>query len=95
MSAESVTHASRERLHTLRERELERFAELRPRGMRSLERAAANMPNSVPTAWMSNFYEHPPVVVERGSGAGFTDIDGNTYIDFNLADTSMFTGYGL
>ena len=95
MSAESVTHASRERLHTLRERELERFAELRPRGMRSLERAAANMPNSVPTAWMSNFYEHPPVVVERGSGAGFTDIDGNSYIDFNLADTSMFTGYGL
>ncbi|HVD56666.1 MAG TPA: transaminase [Thermoleophilaceae bacterium] len=95
MSAESVMHASRERLHSLRERELERFAELRPRGMRSLERAAANMPNSVPTAWMSNFYEHPPVVVERGSGAGFIDIDGNTYIDFNLADTSMFAGYGL
>ena len=25
----------------------------------------------------------------------FTDVDGNEYLDFNLADTSMFTGYGL
>ena len=30
-----------------------------------------------------------------GAQLTFTDIDGNTYIDFNLADTSMFTGYGV
>jgi hypothetical protein len=53
------------------------------------------MPNGVPMAWMSHFYEHPPVVVDSGRGATFTDIDGNSYLDFNLADTSMFTGYGL
>jgi glutamate-1-semialdehyde 2,1-aminomutase len=45
--------------------------------------------------WMVALYEHPPIVVERGSGATFTDIDGNGYVDFNLADTSMFTGYGI
>jgi glutamate-1-semialdehyde 2,1-aminomutase len=82
------------RRRELRERELERFAELRPRGMALLERASASMPNGVPMAWMATLYEHPPIVVDRGSGGTFADIDGNRYVDFNLADTSMFAGYG-
>jgi glutamate-1-semialdehyde 2,1-aminomutase len=53
------------------------------------------MPLGVPMNWMSSAYEHPPVFVEAGSGASFTDVDGNSYVDFNLADTSMFTGYGV
>lgn len=53
------------------------------------------MPNGVPMSWMSELYTHPPIFVEAGHGATFTDIDGNDYIDFNLADTSMFTGYGV
>ena len=44
---------------------------------------------------MASLYDHPPVVVKRGSGGAFTDVDGNRYLDFNLADTSMFTGYGV
>ena len=46
-------------------------------------------------AWMATLYEHPPMVVDRKNGAAFTDIDGNTYLDFNLADTSMFAGHGV
>jgi glutamate-1-semialdehyde 2,1-aminomutase len=79
---------------SLRERELRRFEELRPRGMEHLARAAGSMPNGVPMSWMATLHEHPPIVVDRGSGAGFTDVDGNEYVDFNLADTSMFAGYG-
>ena len=63
--------------------------------MKALERARSRMPNGVPMAWMSVLHSHPPVVVDAGNGAGFTDIDGNSYLDFNLADTSMFTGYGV
>ena len=85
----------RDRLNAIRDRELERFEELRPRGMKAVERARARMPNGVPMAWMSVLYTHPPVVVDSGHGAGFTDVDGNAYLDFNLADTSMFTGYGV
>lgn len=44
---------------------------------------------------MVTLYEHPPIEVAEGSGASFTDVDGNTYVDFNLADMSMFTGYGV
>jgi glutamate-1-semialdehyde 2,1-aminomutase len=90
-----VTPIAREQLHGLREREGRRFAELRPRSMKLVERARSSMPNGVPMAWMASLYEHPPIVVERGSGATFTDIDGNRYVDFNLADTSMFTGYDV
>lgn len=53
------------------------------------------MPNGVPNAWMATLYDHPAIVVERGYGGVFTDVDGNCYVDFNLADTSMFTGYGV
>jgi glutamate-1-semialdehyde 2,1-aminomutase len=89
-----VSEIRQERLPGLRERELARFAELRPRGMEVLERGRASMPAGVPMAWMATLYDHPPIVVQRGSGATFTDVDGNDYLDFNLADTSMFTGYG-
>jgi glutamate-1-semialdehyde 2,1-aminomutase len=92
---EDVRIVPRERLRALRERELRRFAELRPRGTRLLERATASMPNGVPTSWMATLYDHPPIVVNGGSGGTFTDIDGNAYLDFNLADTSTFTGHGV
>jgi glutamate-1-semialdehyde 2,1-aminomutase len=44
---------------------------------------------------MVTLYAHPSIVVERGSGGSFTDVDGNEYLDFNLADMSAFTGYGV
>ena len=58
----------RDRLNAIRDRELNRFEELRPRGMKALERARARMPNGVPMAWMSVLYTHPPVVVDSGHG---------------------------
>src|SRR4029077_7784650 len=86
---------SREPLLAMRERELARFGELRPRGMAQLERARASMPNGVPNAWMAWLHSNPPIGVAEGRGGGFTDIDGNHYVDFNLADTSMFGGHGV
>jgi len=51
------------------------------------------MPNGVPMAWfMSSYHDAPPWVAE-GRGARFTDVDGHTYHDFNIADLSMFCGY--
>jgi hypothetical protein len=72
----------RETLRALREREIRRFAELRPRGMALVERARASMPNGVPMTWMATLCDHPPIVVKEGAGAAFTDIDGNAYLDF-------------
>jgi glutamate-1-semialdehyde 2,1-aminomutase len=52
------------------------------------------MPNGVPMSWMATLHDHPSIIVQGGRGGAFTDVDGNRYIDFNLADMSTFTGYG-
>lgn len=88
-----VGQIPRERIQALRDREAQRFAELRPRGRRLLQHAKATMPNGVPMSWMVTLHDHPPIVVEGGRAGSFTDVDGNAYIDFNLADMSTFTGY--
>jgi glutamate-1-semialdehyde aminotransferase len=52
------------------------------------------MPNGVPTSWHRTSYDHPPLWVAEGKGAHFRDVDGHDYADFNIADMSMFGGYG-
>lgn len=34
-----------------------------------------------------------PVYVDHGLGAGFTDVDGFTSLDFNASDLAMFCGH--
>jgi glutamate-1-semialdehyde 2,1-aminomutase len=35
----------------------------------------------------------PPLWVSHGRGPTFTDVDGNTYVDFNIGDMSSVLGY--
>jgi glutamate-1-semialdehyde aminotransferase len=84
----------RRRIGELTERELARFLDERPRNAALLERAAASMPLSVPMAWMASLHGHPPLYLERGDGAFLVDVDGHRLLDVNIADTSMFCGYG-
>jgi glutamate-1-semialdehyde 2,1-aminomutase len=44
-------------------------------------------------SWMHDLYAHDPLVVDTGNGGSFTDVDGATYLDFNLADMSLFCGF--
>jgi glutamate-1-semialdehyde 2,1-aminomutase len=81
------------KVRALHDRERTRFAAARPRTLALLERARAHLPNGVPMTWMATDQEIP-VYVERGEGAGFTDVDGHRYLDVNVADMSMFCGYG-
>lgn len=50
------------------------------------------MPNGTPMSWMVEEYDQP-VYIDHGEGAGFTDIDGFNYVDFNASDMSMFCGH--
>jgi len=78
----------------LKAREDDRFAESHPRGIEMWRRAEAVMPNGVPMSWLRTSYDHAPLWVDDAKGARFRDVDGNEYADFNIADMSMFTGYG-
>src|SRR6516165_6039018 len=82
----------RARLRELHAREVARFREARPRSLAMVARARAHMPNGAPMAWMA-YYDDPPVYIDHGQGAGFTDVDGFSYLDFNASDMSMFCGH--
>ena len=43
--------------------------------------------------WMRRWPGAFPVFVDTASGAGFTDVDGNSYIDLCLGDTGAMTGH--
>jgi glutamate-1-semialdehyde 2,1-aminomutase len=78
----------------LKAREDARFAETHPRCIQAWRRAEQVMPNGVPMSWLRTSYDHPPLWVDDAKGARFRDVDGNEYADFNIADMSMFAGYG-
>lgn len=84
----------RRRIAQLTEREYARFLGERPRSTGLLERAKGSMPLGVPMTWMASLHGHPPIYMARGEGAHIVDVDGNRYFDTNIADTSMFCGYG-
>jgi glutamate-1-semialdehyde 2,1-aminomutase len=78
----------------LKTREDARFTETHPRCVETWHRAERVMPNGVPMSWLRTSYDHPPLWVDDAKGGRFRDVDGNEYADFNIADMSMFTGYG-
>ena len=86
----TVDHAL---VRELKHREDARFTAEHPRSLALLERGRRVMPNGVPMAWHMSSYHHPPPWAAEGHGARFTDVDGHTYSDFNIADMSMFCGY--
>jgi len=82
------------RVQELKSREDKAFVAARPRSQELWEQGQAVMPNGVPMSWLRTSYDHPPLFVAEGSGSRFRDVDGHEYADFNIADMSMFTGYG-
>jgi glutamate-1-semialdehyde 2,1-aminomutase len=92
-SGNRSTEIDRRRIAELTEREYRRFLQERPRSAELLALGRETMPSGVPMAWMNQLFGHPPVFMDRGDGAYVVDVDGNRYLDTNIADTSMFCGY--
>jgi glutamate-1-semialdehyde 2,1-aminomutase len=88
-----LTQMQRDRLGTIWQREEPLFRARIPRSVELGQAARGSMPNGVPMAWMAGFYRTPPPWVSRGEGATFTDVDGNSYVDFNIGDMSSALGY--
>ncbi len=80
-------------LAQLRKKEDARFLALHPKSGELFEAGKKNMPGGVPMSWMAKWPGAYPVFVERAKGARFSDVDGNTYIDFCLGDTGSMTGH--
>ncbi len=91
MSALGIVPA---KVRDLKDREDARFRDSHPLSIDARRRGEAVMPNGVPMSWLRTSYDHPPLWVDEAKGARFRDVDGHEYADFNIADMSMFAGYG-
>jgi glutamate-1-semialdehyde 2,1-aminomutase len=88
-----LTGQQRARLASIRQREDDTFRTRVPKSLALGMRARELMPSGVPMAWMAGYYRTPPLWASHGSGATFTDVDGNAYLDFNICDMSAVLGY--
>src|SRR4051812_49349855 len=93
MSDRTAFTVDRALVRELKNREDARFHAARPRSAALWARGKQVMPNGVPMAWHRGSYHHLPLWIAEGQGARFTDVDGHSYCDFNIADMSMFCGY--
>ncbi|MTD15540.1 aminotransferase class III-fold pyridoxal phosphate-dependent enzyme [Nakamurella sp. YIM 132087] len=82
----------RDRLRQLTRREDARFLATHVRSG-ELSRSATHLLGGVPMSWMVKWPGAHPVYVESASGAHFTDVDGNSYVDLCLGDTGAMAGH--
>jgi glutamate-1-semialdehyde 2,1-aminomutase len=88
-----LTEQQRHNLKRIWQREEAAFQARVPESLALGSKARQVMPSGVPMAWMAGFYRTPPLWVSRARGPTFTDVDGNTYVDFNIGDMSSVLGY--
>ena len=83
----------RTRLHDLMEREKQLFRERHPRSAELYEEGKRSLLFGVPMNWMTRWPGDYPVFVDRAEGAHFSDVDGNSFVDFCLGDTGGMAGH--
>jgi glutamate-1-semialdehyde 2,1-aminomutase len=83
----------RSKLSVLLGQEIELFNTNHLKSRSLYQRARQSLPGGVPMLWMRRWAGSFPVFVQEAKGARFTDVDGNSYIDFCLGDTGAMTGH--
>ena len=83
----------RTRLAFLLQSEEALFHKTHPKSYELYQRAKKSLHGGVPMLWMVRWAGSFPVFVKEAKGARFTDVDGNSYIDFCLGDTGAMTGH--
>lgn len=83
------------KLNAVREREHETFRKRTRNSAQLHARARRTQPSGVPMSWMAGMYVHAPLFVAHGAGAWFEDVDGNRYLDMNLADFAGALGFAV
>lgn len=87
------TVIDRTRLQACLAIEQQRFLETHPRSQQLFNEARSHWLAGVPMHWMVKWAGAYPIFVESASGAHFTDVDGNRYLDLCLGDTGAMTGH--
>jgi glutamate-1-semialdehyde 2,1-aminomutase len=88
-----MTELDRSKLAELLKSEEQLFHKNHPKSHELHQRARKSLHGGVPMLWMIRWAGSFPVFVREAKGAHFTDVDGNSYIDFCLGDTGALTGH--
>ncbi len=88
-----ATVIDRIRLQACLEQEQQHFVAQHPRSQQLFNEARSHWLSGVPMHWMVKWAGAFPVFVDQASGAHFTDVDGNHYLDLCLGDTGAMTGH--
>lgn len=88
-----MTSLNRNRIKKLLIQEEQLFHKTHPKSFELYQRARKSLHGGVPMLWMIRWAGSFPVFVKQAKGAHFTDVDGNSYIDFCLGDTGAMTGH--
>jgi glutamate-1-semialdehyde 2,1-aminomutase len=83
----------RSHLKKLRAIEEQRFLDNHQKSAAAFADSKKVMHEGVPMSWMAKWPGAHPVFVKEAKGARFTDLDGQTYVDFCLGDTGSMTGH--
>lgn len=83
----------RTRLASLLEAEEQLFHKTHTKSYQLYQQARKSLHGGVPMLWMVRWAGSFPVFVKEAKGAGFIDVDGNSYVDFCLGDTGAMTGH--
>src|SRR5512141_765077 len=88
-----MTEVNRRKLTQLLQAEEQLFHQAHPKSYELYQRARKSLQGGVPMLWMIRWAGSFPVFVREAKNAHFTDVDGNSYIDFCLGDTGAMTGH--
>ncbi len=88
-----ISTVNRPHLTQLLQQEESLFHKTHPKSHELYQRARKSLHGGVPMLWMVRWAGSFPVFVKEAKGARFTDVDGNSYIDFCLGDTGAMTGH--
>jgi len=88
-----MSELNRSSLTQLLHQEESLFHKTHPKSHELYQRARKSLHGGVPMLWMIRWAGSFPVFVKEAKGARFTDVDGNSYIDFCLGDTGAMTGH--
>ncbi|HYN34771.1 MAG TPA: aspartate aminotransferase family protein [Ilumatobacteraceae bacterium] len=79
------------RAKEITERELAIYSERTQGSQRATERARKVLPAGVPSSFQA--YDPHPIVVKHASGSHMIDVDGNTYVDYDMGFGALFAGH--
>jgi glutamate-1-semialdehyde 2,1-aminomutase len=91
MSSTMVSADLVARAKAITEREMAVYSERTKASQAATARARRVMPAGVPSSFQA--YDPHPIVVKHSSGAKMIDVDGNTYIDYDMGFGALFAGH--